>query len=403
MRRRFWGVLVLLGVTAAVIGGTAAQRTKAQAQAERAYEELLSSTPVAELEGERCSPDGRYEVRTVGKSKLYVSGVVTPEKLQIVDTRTGEVRWEDMGYVSQSALWSPDGKYLALAYSGRTWTAVKFFETDVWTSWDFTLPDGSAIPEYTFLPEDWGAWVRNEAVPEEAYHLLLTVGRGGDGEEAHTYRCSLRMEDGLLTGSVLEQTTEVLPGEYDFDHDGEAEAMELVTVLTPDTPYFPAWYELNIQKRDGTKLWTQEAALPHVGWVSLFVCEIDGEDYLLRYLPWAGQGYYAYEYQLFSLSSAGEEVPLRENRVEFDMMFGSDMHLSFDPAAIAAFLEEVHSALEDSTLLLTTEHGEFRTGGSGGDFREDMDFWDEHCPYDENRSLEENLRRYEAYAKEGIE
>ncbi len=402
MRRRFWGVLVLLAVTAAVIGGTAAQRTKAQAQAERAYEELLSVTPVAELDGEKVSPDGRYEVRTVGKSEHYVSGVVTPEKLQIVDMRTGEVRWEDMGDVSQSALWSPDGKYLALVYSGRTWTKVKLFETDAWSSWDFTLPDGSPIPEYTFLPEDWGTWVRNTAVPEETYHLLLTVGRGGD-EEQHTYRCSLRMEDGLLNGSVLEQTTEALPGSYDFDHDGEAETMELVTVLTPETPYFPAWYELHIQKRNGAELWMQEAALPHVGWVSLFACKIGGEDYLLRYLPWAGQGYYTYDYQLFSLSTAGKEVPLRENRVEFDMMFSSDIHLSFDPAAIAAFLEEVHSALEDSTLLITTEQGEFRTGGSGGDFREDMDFWDEHCPYDESRSLEENLRSYEAYAKEGIQ
>lgn len=110
------------------------------------------------------------------------------------------------------------------------------------------------------------------------------------------------------------QTKETLPGDYDFDHDGEPETVELVTVLTPEAPYFPAWYELNVKKADGTTLWTQDAALSHVGWVSIFACEIGGQDYLLRYLPWAGQGYYAYDYQLFSLDSAGEELTLLETR-----------------------------------------------------------------------------------------
>ncbi len=37
-------------------------------------------------------------------------------------------------------------------------------------------------------------------------------------------------EGGQLTGSVLEETAEVLPGNYDFDHDGVPETTELVTV-----------------------------------------------------------------------------------------------------------------------------------------------------------------------------
>ena len=49
---------------------------------------------------------------------------------------------------------------------------------------------------------------------------------------------------------------------------------------------------------------------------------------------------------------------------------------------------------------MTTEGGEFRTGGSGADFREDGFLWDEFCPYDETISLEENLRNYEIFSKE---
>lgn len=315
-----------------------------------AYLELLNAAPVAELTGAARSPDGRFQVRTAGKSGIYISGVHLPEKLQIVDTETGVVKWEDQGYLWQSALWSPVNNLLALAYSGRTWTAVKVISTAYWTSWEFTLPDGSPIPEYTFLPDDWGTWLDSDT-------LLLTVGRGGDAEEQHIYRCTVHANEDETTGTALEQTTETLSGEYDFDHDGKAEMAELVTVLTPETPYFPAWYELRVKRPDGSLLWVQDAGLYHVGWLSMFACKIDGRDYLLRYCPWMGQGCYAYDYQLFSLDCDGKELPFRESRVEFDFGFDSPTHQGFDPAAIAVFLEEVHGYLDNSALLLTTESG----------------------------------------------
>lgn len=82
----------------------------------------------------------------------------------------------------------------------------------------------------------------------------------------------------------------------------------------------------------------------------------------------------------------------REGSVSFDMNFGSPMHKSFDPAAIAAFLGEVYGLLEDSELLLTTESGEVRSGGPGADFQDDLEFWTEEELYDESKSLEENIR-----------
>ena len=96
------------------------------------------------------------------------------------------------------------------------------------------------------------------------------------------------------------------------------------------------------------------------------------------------------------MDGTGEEIILKTDRVEFDTMFDSEMHLSFAPIAIGAFLEEVHSYLDDSTLLLSTESGSFRTGGSGTDFQDDMYFLTEHPAYDNNKSLEENLRALES-------
>lgn len=377
------GLFLLLAVTAAVSFGARPWLTEqpdAPAE-EAAYGESPANMPAAALEGEALSPNGRLEARTVGASENVVSGLRIPEALQIVDTRTGEVKWEDSGYLRQSVLWSPGNNLVALVYGGRTWEQVKVISTAWWTSWDFTLPDGGSIPEYTFLPEDWGEWL-------DAETLLVTVGRGGDAGEQHTYRCVVRAGEEETTGSAMEQTAETLPGEYDFDHDGELEEAVILTLGDPEAEGRAVWYELRIRN------WSQEAALAHVGWTSLFALKLEGQDCLLRYRPWMGQGYASYDYQIFSLDEAGREVLLQENGVEFDTNFGLPHHGSFDPAAIAAFLEEVHGYLDESTLLLTTEHGNFRAGGSGADFREDMEFWDQFCPYDESKSLEENLRTY---------
>lgn len=358
---RIIGAIMLLAVTAGAIGYTASRQAAEQAEEEAAYQALLDAAPVARVEGETLSPNGRFEVRTTGKSEMYVSGYVVPEFLQIADTETGEILWQEPGALWQSARWSPVNNLVAVAYGGRTWTQVKVISTAYWNSWDFVLPDGGPIPEYEFLPEDWGTWTDMDT-------LLLTVGRGGEEGESRTYRCTVRTnQDGTLSGSVREQTTEILPGSYDFDRDGAPETVEAVTVLTPETPYFPAWYELRVTDGDGTPLWSATAGLPHAGWRSFFACTVDGEDCLLTYDPAVYQGSAAYAYELLSLEN-GVLTLLRQGSVEFDIDAGI---LDFDPEAIAAFFEEVHGYLDASTLLLSTEGGEYASGGSGADFRRD--------------------------------
>lgn len=324
-------LFALLAVTAAVACGARpwlTERADALA-AKAAYEELLANTPVAELEGETVSLDGRLEVLTTGKSDLYVSGVVVPETIQIVDRKTGEVKWEDKGYLWQSVSWSPGNDLVALAYGGRTWTAVKVISTDYWTRWDFTLPDGSPIPEYTFLPEDWGTWLAAET-------LLLTVGRGGDGEEQHTYTCALVMDQGRLTGASREMVREPLPGTYDFDQNGAPETVERWTYEYPSGGRAEL-YELRIWDTAGNLCWKEEAEVSHAGGNAVYALKVDEQDYLLRYVPFMGQGYCTYFYQLFSLEETMQPAVLREDRVEFDINWGSPYH-SFDTEAVAAFL-----------------------------------------------------------------
>ena len=93
-RGRILGVVLLAAVTAGAIGYAASRQAEERAAEEAAYQAYLDALPLAEAEGETCSPNGRFQVRTAGESDLWISGVRIPEALEIVDTETGEVRWE---------------------------------------------------------------------------------------------------------------------------------------------------------------------------------------------------------------------------------------------------------------------------------------------------------------------
>lgn len=385
-KRRIFGVLALAVITA-VTAGVASPQMAAQRQETAEYQAPLEAAPVAQVEGETLSPNGRFQVRTAGKSEMYVSGYVVPEFLQIVDTETGELLWQDQGALWQSARWSPANNLVAIAYGGRTWTQVKVISTACWISWDFTLPDGSPIPEYEFLPEDWGTWPDMDT-------LLLTVGRGGDAGEPHTYRCTVRMnQDGTLSGSALEQTTEVLSEDYDFDHDGMPEATELVTVLTPETDYYPAWYILQVIRQDGVELWSAGAHPSHAGWTSVFACKIDGEDYLLQYEPEMYQGWAEYAYELWAFDGNGQAYTSDNRSVTFDINFGREEH-QFDPEAIAGFFWELRGLLQDSILLASTENGEFQTGIPGLELQNYI--FSDLLSLDSLEAMEASVRQQEA-------
>ena len=352
----------LLGVLALVLllagcgqAGTTAEPPPPETEEPDEYEALIAATPVAQVEGESVSPDGRFEIRAEGASGEYVSGIQPPEFLQIVDRETGEVLWQDQGWPWQSVLWSPEGGFLALAYSARTWSAITILETEGWASWKFTLPDGSPIPEYTFLPEDWGAWQSENS-------LDLMIGLGGDGEEQALYQCSVwKVDIGGVTGESREKTLETL-GSWDFTHDGRPETVELETIWFPGGTGTARDYS-TLRVLDGEEaLWEDVAAIQDAGQNSLYVLRLDEKDYLLQYVPSMGQGFCAYQYRIFSLDDTGEPVIYRENHVEFDINFGSPIHESFDIPEIAAFLREVHGYLYQARELVNTVWDEIDLG-----------------------------------------
>lgn len=355
---------MLLAAVAAVAAGTPRRAEQARIYQERAaYEQLLAATPVAGIDGDAVSPDGRFVFRTEGKSDSYASGLRSPKKLVLSDS-SGKTVWQTDGTLRHSVLWSPDSRYAAVVTAGRTWNCVTVIETENFSACEVTMPDGGPIPEYAFLPEeDWGQW-DTDGLGSSILRLIID---GGDGEEPHTYRCCFSMDHGQIGVSSVEEERETLPGSWDFDHDGAPETVELTTLWAEEQDRrYTAWYELRICNGAGKSLHQMDFADAHVGWGSLFALTLDDQDCLLWYQPWMGQGSGVYCYQLFSLENGG--TVLGEGLVEFDVNFGSSAHLEYDPAAIAAFLREVHGYLDQSTLLFSTEGGSPQKNLPGAEF-----------------------------------
>ena len=167
----------------------------------------------------------------------------------------------------------------------------------------------------------------------------------------------------------LTRTAEALPGQYDYDGDGEPETVEVLTVTAPDGTN--AWYELRVLD-GGDVLWSRQAGLPHAGWASLFACRYQGQDCLLDYSPWVSMGSACYQYRIFTLDEAGAEQELRSDSVSFSLPAG-EWGLEDLDGAVADFLTEVRGFLDGSDLLLTTENGVFRSNIPGADFRDDLE------------------------------
>ena len=89
---------------------------------------------------------------------------------------------------------------------------------------------------------------------------------------------------------------------------------------------------------------------------SLFLCTLDGVDYLLDYSVSEEQGIYHLQYTLETWKGEFTENE-RWNAVSFDLNFDSPHHKGFDPETIASFVDELNELLSHSELLFSTDPG----------------------------------------------
>ena len=141
----------------------------------------------------------------------------------------------------------------------------------------------------------------------------------------------------------------------------------------------------------------ETAYFSHPGWVNIFLCTLDGKDYLLRYHPTMYQGVCSYDYALSTLAY-GNETVMQNNHIDFDINFGSPIHNSFEPEVIAAFMDEINDLLSHSVPMLCTDSSFLDTFEKEGKLYDSLWWLNDREPEfirDEGKTLLENLRDFQ--------
>ncbi len=149
---------------------------------------------------------------------------------------------------------------------------------------------------------------------------------------------------------------------------------------------------------DGQCIYQADGDYVHMGWNAVFLCTLEGEDYLLQYSPTMYTGGATYFYELFTLEG-GEKQTVQENHVAFETSLGwfapnggtVDPDDLFDPDAVANFMDEVNGLLSHSIQLLNTDEELLETFRQEGRL---VDTLSTLFDYDHEKSMVENLRDY---------
>ena len=195
-------------------------------------------------------------------------------------------------------------------------------------------------------------------------------------------------------GELLEQRGLAAPSDFprtDLNRNGVPETLQVYMIDGG------AGQRLDVLE-NGDVIFSEEGYYAHAGYNALFLYRDGGQDYLLRYNPYMGQGWCTYSYKLFTLEN-GEEKPAREGEIEFDVNFHPLQHQSFEPEAIAAFMDEVNGLLADSVQLFKTDGDLLDTFEKEGRLYDSLgwlDWFEGGFVRDEGKSLLENLRDFQA-------
>ena len=183
----------------------------------------------------------------------------------------------------------------------------------------------------------------------------------------------------------------------DLDHDGSPDRLTLRQLQEEELTRWELQFTAGSMS---APTWTGEADTSHLGWTAYFLCQREGEDYLLQYTPWVGGGCCEYRYKLFYLTASGEEVAVQENAVEFDLIFDPDyaQRHQYDPQEIAVFIGEINMLLEDSELLINTDKNLQNTFQEEGRLYDSLWWLDKE--QDKDLSLLDNLLHYGNYAQD---
>lgn len=276
------------------------------------------------------------------------------------------------------------------------------------------------IPRDYDKPQNWNIIVAGRAEYEDGFsqsvHLLEDVNEAKTWEAGKEYTIEVNNSytELHITVSLPDENGKMLVRDFDFNFTQDvsdtwpAEKWMLITEadvtgdsinerLYLDKSQMDTTFDITLHVLDsaGNEIWNESGNSSHAGWKSLFLCQMNGKEYLLRYTPYMGQGYGTYTYTLFALENGKEKV-YRTNTLEFDL---NGIEKLNTPEMIA-YADEVNDLLDKSFLLMSTEGGIYSFGpASAESFFERYSWLDGNSElFDPADSLETRLEKYSSWA-----
>lgn len=206
-----------------------------------------------------------------------------------------------------------------------------------------------------------------------------------------------------------ESTREQMVWHADLTGDGEKE----IIVVDSSRWNENMLVELYVRNQNGTLLWQEEGAYAHTGWNTIFLVNISGRDYLLRYNPYMGTGAASYQYEVFGLKKGmvNQKDVYATGEVDFSDYFFDTQNADkvFPIDEMVEFADDINGYMSKGLLLFSTEDGQLQIGNNVGrnesEFRNaDGSFnpnhdWVEKYSYCDNKLLERGIAAKESIDK----
>ena len=161
----------------------------------------------------------------------------------------------------------------------------------------------------------------------------------------------------------LGEPQEMPPATYclsaDLTHDGVDE----IVTIRQETDEVPIIHSVIVSDSNGKELWRGEVSDWRGGHNGFYLYERDGKHYIMQWVPDAQQGWYNFNYKVFSFSRSGEINVLAENALQYDLgAYESRTLLAVDLDELRAFEAEVNALLKNATPLLVIHDGKTLIG-----------------------------------------
>ena len=297
-----------------------------------------------------------------------------------MEVTSPETSW----HLSAVGFLSPDRAILA---ERRFDGAPVHFTTDGGETWtELPLPEGAYEVEAILRDGDTVLMAVSDSLGAESGWLMRSSDLGDTWETEEAASLAEYLSERDPSFATVPQTLTA-----DLTHDGTPDSLAVTYTKAEDL-----WRLTVTDGATEEQLWSEEAATSYAGWDALFLCTLEGEDYLLRYHGDMDLRQCQYGYELFWI---GTDETVTKDSGWADVSIAPSGE-SIDQEAFLSFLEKLGGYLSHSVQLMNTA-GNWSAASLDPDVaqRDDLGWLTNWEGYDLEESIDENLSRYSQYSE----